>query len=56
MKIQELVKKHDPQNQFNVLRESYKQIETAWNNKINLSMIDVSEINNIIEYGNYFGN
>lgn len=51
MKIQELVKKHDPQNQFNVLKESYKQIETAWNNKINLSMLDVSEVTNIILSG-----
>ena len=37
MKIPEYVNKYDPQNQFDVLKNSYKQIESAWNNKIDLS-------------------
>jgi glucose/mannose-6-phosphate isomerase len=51
MKISELIQKHDPQNQFKVLQDSYKQIETAWNNKIDLSMLDVSKVKNIVLSG-----
>lgn len=51
MKINELVKKYDPQNQFEVLVNSYQQIEFAWNNNINLFGVDKSKINNIIITG-----
>lgn len=51
MKITEYVKKYDPQNQFNVLINSYQQIEYAWNNDLNLSEINKKDINNIIVSG-----
>lgn len=51
MNINDLVNKYDPQNQFDVLVNSYKQIEFAWNNNINISGIDKSKINNIIITG-----
>ncbi len=51
MTISELVKKYDPENQFDVLKKSYEQIEYAKNNTYNLSKIDVSKIKNIIVTG-----
>ena len=51
MEIKEIVKKYDPQNQFQVLINSYQQIEFAWNNNFDLSAIDVSGINNIVISG-----
>lgn len=51
MDIKEYVKKYDPQNQFDVLVNSYKQIEFAWNNKFDVSEIDTSKISNIIVSG-----
>ncbi len=51
MKALDLVQKQDPQNQFKVLQDSYKQIEIAWNNKFDLSKLDVSKIRNIILSG-----
>ncbi len=51
MIINELVKKHDPDNQFNVLKDSYSQVEYAWNIKLDLSSIDVKKIKNIIITG-----
>ena len=51
MKIQELVKKHDPQNQFKVLQDSYKQIEIAWNNKFSLAGLKTDKIRNIVLSG-----
>lgn len=51
MNIVEMVRKHDPENQFKVLVESYKQIEYAWNNNIDLSSIDVKKIKNVIVTG-----
>ncbi len=51
MKIEELIKKNDTQNQFQVLIDSYKQIENAWNNKIDLENESKNEFNNIIVAG-----
>lgn len=51
MEIKDLVLKYDPQNQFQVLVESYKQIEFAWNNDCDLTGIDKNKINNIIVSG-----
>ena len=36
MKIADYVSKYDPENQFDVLINSYKQIEFSWNNKVEL--------------------
>ncbi len=51
MKIKEFVQKYDPQNQFDVLINSYKQIETAWKNKFKIDGINSSEITNIVISG-----
>ncbi|MFA6598556.1 MAG: bifunctional phosphoglucose/phosphomannose isomerase [Ignavibacteriaceae bacterium] len=51
MTIIELVKKYDPENQFDVLKNSYQQIEYAKNNKYDLGTIDTSKIKNIIVSG-----
>lgn len=51
MTIAELVKKYDPENQFEVLKNSYQQIEYASNNSYNLTAIDTSQIKNIIVSG-----
>jgi glucose/mannose-6-phosphate isomerase len=49
--IKELVQKYDPENQFEVLRNYYKQIEYSWNNKIDLSSIKKHKIKNIVISG-----
>ncbi|MDP1994616.1 MAG: bifunctional phosphoglucose/phosphomannose isomerase, partial [Ignavibacteria bacterium] len=51
MTIGELVKKYDPENQFDVLKNSYQQIEYAKNNSYELSKIDTSKIKNIVVSG-----
>ncbi len=49
--ILDLAKTHDPQNQFEVLVNSYKQIETAWATDLSENKIDVSRISNIVVSG-----
>lgn len=51
MEIKEYVQKYDPQNQFDVLVNSYKQIEFAWNNEVKISNINATEISNIFVSG-----
>jgi glucose/mannose-6-phosphate isomerase len=51
MNIKEYVQKYDPQNQFDVLVNSFKQIEFAWNNEVKIANINASEISNIIVSG-----
>ncbi|MBK7630145.1 MAG: bifunctional phosphoglucose/phosphomannose isomerase [Ignavibacteriales bacterium] len=51
MKIIDYVKKYDPQNQFDVLINTYKQIEFAWSNNFKIDGITSSEISNIIISG-----
>ena len=51
MEIIEYVKKYDPQNQFDVLINTYQQIEFAWKNHFIIDGIKASEINNIIISG-----
>lgn len=51
MNITEMVSKHDRSNQFKVLKESYTQVEYAWNLSIDLSSIDTSKVKNIIVTG-----
>ena len=51
MKISELIKKYDTQNQYNVLIESYKQIENAWNTEIIQDKIQVNKLENIVISG-----
>jgi len=51
MKITELVNKYDPQNQFNVIKNSYNQVEFAWNNEFDLSRLKKEKIKNIVISG-----
>jgi len=51
MILSELVKKYDPENQFDVLRNSYQQIEYARDNKFDLIGINEKSIKNIIISG-----
>lgn len=51
MEIKDYVQKYDPQNQFDVLVNTYKQIEYAWNNNIDVSNINLDKISNIIISG-----
>ncbi len=51
MKISEYVSKFDPQNQFEVLKKSYEQIEFAWNNKFDLSLLKDKKFDNILVSG-----
>jgi glucose/mannose-6-phosphate isomerase len=51
MKIHDFVLKNDPENQFNVLINTYKQVESAWNNKIDLGTLKDKNFNSIIVTG-----
>ena len=51
MKIIDYVNKYDPQNQFEVLKNSYQQIDYAWENEIDLKSINANEIKNIVISG-----
>ncbi len=51
MHISEMITKYDASNQFQVLKDSYTQIEYSWNLKLDLSSIDTSKIKNIILTG-----
>jgi glucose/mannose-6-phosphate isomerase len=51
MEIKKLIKKYDTQNQFNVLVESFMQIEYAWENKIDMDSSYAKNVNNIVVAG-----
>ncbi|MEW5841963.1 MAG: bifunctional phosphoglucose/phosphomannose isomerase [Bacteroidota bacterium] len=51
MNITEMVSKYDQSNQFKVLKESFKQVEYAWNLDVDLKSINTSKIKNIIVTG-----
>jgi len=51
MKIKEFINKYDSQNQFKVLKDSYKQIINAWNCKINLSNLNKNNFSSIVFCG-----
>lgn len=51
MKISEFIKKYDSSNQYDVLKKTYKQIEFAWNNKIDLSSVKKKGINSVVVTG-----
>ena len=51
MNITEMVSKYDQSNQFKVLKESFKQVECAWNLDVDLKSINTSKIKNIIVTG-----
>jgi len=51
MQIKDFVQKYDTQNQFKVLKETYKQVEFAWNNKTNLSNLKRKKFSSIVFCG-----
>jgi len=51
MEIKKLIEKHDTQNQFTILIESFRQIEYAWENKFEIDSSHANNINNIIVAG-----
>lgn len=51
MNLIEIIKNIDTENQFDVLKNSYQQIEYSWNLKLNLVSIDTSRIKNIVVSG-----
>lgn len=51
MNLSDMITKYDVENQFKVLKESYKQVEYAWNLNIDVSSIDTSKIKNIVLSG-----
>lgn len=51
MKIQDYVNQYDPQNQFKVLTDSWKQIEYALNNQYELSRLKGKKFSNIVISG-----
>jgi len=51
METKNLIKKHDTQNQFRVLIESFSQIEYAWENKFDIDSSLAKNINNIVIAG-----
>ena len=51
MNIKEFIKRNDTQNQFEVLKNSFSQVEKAWSNKINLGNIEGAKINSVLIAG-----
>ncbi len=51
MKIAEIIAKYDSSNQFDVLKKTYKQIEFAWNNKVDLTSIKKKGIDSVVVTG-----
>ena len=51
MQIKDFIQKYDTQNQFKVLRETYKQAADVWNNKINLSKLKKNKFSSIVFCG-----
>ncbi len=51
MKISEIIEKYDSSNQFDVLKKTYKQIEFAWNNKVDLDSVKKKGIDSVVVTG-----
>jgi glucose/mannose-6-phosphate isomerase len=51
MKLAEFIKKYDSQNQFDVLKSTYKQIEYAWKNDFDLANIREKKFSSIVLCG-----
>lgn len=51
MNLNDFVKKYDPENQFLVIKDTWKQIEYAWNNQYDLSGLQEKKFSNIIVTG-----
>jgi glucose/mannose-6-phosphate isomerase len=51
MQIKDFIKNYDTQNQFKVLRETYKQASDAWNNRIDLIQLKKNNFSSIVFCG-----
>ncbi len=51
MKLTDYTAKYDSQNQFNILVETYKQIDSAWNNEFDIEKLKTEKFKNIIVSG-----
>ena len=51
MQIKDFIDKYDSQNQFKVLKDTYKQVVSAWNNKIDLSNLKKNKFSSIVFCG-----
>ncbi|MCU0415153.1 MAG: bifunctional phosphoglucose/phosphomannose isomerase, partial [Ignavibacteriaceae bacterium] len=51
MQIKDFIKKYDTQNQFKVLKETYKQAADAWDNKFDLSQLKKNNFSSIVFCG-----
>ena len=51
MQIKEYVSKYDPQNQFEVLVNTYRQIESAWSNNVDPGSLKGKKFNSIVVTG-----
>jgi glucose/mannose-6-phosphate isomerase len=51
MTINDYVVRYDPQNQFQVLKETYLQIESAWNNSFDVKKFKNKRFRKIIVSG-----
>jgi glucose/mannose-6-phosphate isomerase len=49
--LENLLRNHDSQNQFKVLKESFKQIDAAWSRKLNLETINCEKTIGILICG-----
>jgi len=51
MKIKDLVNKYDSQNQYQVLKDTYRQVSSAWNNKFDITHLKKKKFNSIVFCG-----
>lgn len=51
MNLKKLVQKYDPENQFNVLVNTFSQVEYAWENDFDLSLLTSKKFNSVIVSG-----
>jgi glucose/mannose-6-phosphate isomerase len=51
MNLNDFIKKHDTQNQFKVLQETYKQVSDAWSNTFDVSSIKNHKFSSIVFCG-----
>ncbi len=51
MNLKDYTAKYDSQNQFNVLVETYKQVDSAWTNEIDVEKLKIKKFKNIIVSG-----
>jgi len=51
MKNKEYVSKYDPQNQFEVLVNTYQQIESAWSNTIEAGSLKGKNFSSVVVTG-----